>query len=603
MQKQANESILRAILHSLPNAVIALDDSDNILVANTGAARLLKTKREHLEGGSIFRFLLPNENISSTAHSVNFNTAEGNIALQCISKEVQVDDESIKVILLRRETNESQSLLNSVKSFSLDDSDPYQKLCETLIIENIASKCEVVFSSNQQNEVIASANNGIDIDKIDSSTSTITHKISEDDNQKLSLILVPSSTHGLTKNDLELIDLFISLIHLKVRSEETSSDADGSEAALALALKSGSMGLCFFDTSTKDCYLSDRLASWCGINPEKFDGTLQSWVSTFAPQDASRVNELISKLPEQKKFKTLVNLSTLEEGEKRIEISGRPINENNRHQWVAIVKEFNDKSEVEAAWKTRIAMEEAARVEAENSLEDFENILHDTLLPTTSDVSIVSSRQDAGTFHIVRPINETSSIYGVGAITTNDRTHAVVGAAIVATIADVLATKTTNIEEYVNLIRDHARARDIETTMAAVLVSNSTINAASVGGASVYISGKAFNGTQEISATTAISISSHSEASPDSVEVAANGRPWKIMTSVIEVLGHIDTDAQIKSSAKNNEYNDDDFYGEYKGPSIAAKAESKDEKDEIVSLEENAGDNVSTFRGGSISPS
>ena len=150
MQKQANESILRAILHSLPNAVIALDDSDNILVANTGASKLLKTKREHLEGGSIFRFLLPNENISSTAHSVNFNTSEGNIALQCISKEVQVDDESIKVILLRRESNESQSLLSSVKSFSLDDSDPYQKLCETLISENIAAKCEVVFTANQQ---------------------------------------------------------------------------------------------------------------------------------------------------------------------------------------------------------------------------------------------------------------------------------------------------------------------------------------------------------------------------------------------------------------------------------------------------------------------
>lgn len=87
-------------------------------------------------------------------------------------------------------------------------------------------------------------------------------------------------------------------------------------------------------------------------------------------------------------------------------------------------------------------MEEATRLEAENSLEEFENILRDTLLPTSSDVSIVHSRQDAETFHIVRPINETSSIYGVGAITTNSRSQAVVGAAIVATIADVLATKT-----------------------------------------------------------------------------------------------------------------------------------------------------------------
>lgn len=603
MQKQANESILRAILHSLPNAVIALDDSENILVANTGAARLLKTKREYLEGGSIYRFMLPNENISSTAHTVNFNTSDGNIALACISKEVQVDDESIKVILLRKDVSETKTLLNSVKSFSINDEDPYQKLCETLIEENIASKCEVIFSANGQKEIVASANNNVDTDAIDSSTPTINQTISEDDNQKIHLILVPSSTHGLTKNDLELIDLFIALIHLKVRTEETSSDADGSEAALALALKSGSMGLCFFDTSTRDCYLSDRLASWCGISPEKFDGTLNSWIATFAPQDAARVNELISQLTEQKKFKTLVNLSTLEEGEKRIEISGRPINDSNRHQWVAIVKEFNDKSEVEAAWKTRIAMEEAARIEAENSLEDFENILHDTLLPTTSDVSIVSSRQDAGTFHIVRPINETSSLYGVGAITTNDRTHAVVGAAIVATIADVLATKTTDIEEYVNLIRDHARARDIETTMAAVLVSNSTINAASVGGASVYISGKPFTGSQEISATTAISISSHSEASPDSVEVAANGRPWKIMTSVIEVLGHIDTDAQIKFTAQDNAYSDDEFYGEYRGPSTSKKEEDTAANDDVVTLEENSSDNVSTFRGGSISPS
>lgn len=603
MQKQANESILRAILHSLPNAVLTLDDSDNILVANTGAARLLKTKREYLEGGSIYRFMLPSENISSNSHTINFNTSESPIALQCISKEIQVDDDSIKVILLRKESGESKTLLNLVKMFSTSLNDPYQMLCETLIEENIASKCEVILASNNQNDILASANNSADITKIDSSTPTINQIISKDDSQSINLVLVPSSTHGLTKNDLELIDLFISLIHLKVRSEETSSDADGSEAALALALKSASMGLCFFDTSTKDCYLSDRLASWCGINPDNFDGTLNSWIATFTPSDASRVHELISTLPNQKKFKTLISLSTLQDGEKRIEISGRPINDNNNHQWVAIVKEFNDKSEVEAAWKTRIAMEEAARIEAENALEDFENILHDTLLPTTSDVSLVSSRQDAGTFHIVRPISETSSLYGVGAITTNDRTHAVVGAAIVATIADVLASKTTNIDDYVTLIRDHARARDIETTMAAVLVSNSTINAASIGGASVYISGKAFNGTLDISATTAISLSSHSEASPDSVEVAANGRPWKIMTSVIEVLSHIDTDAQIKFSAKDNEYNDDEFYGEYRGPTSTTKNEETVNEEKIINLEQNPGDNVSTFRGGSISPS
>ena len=126
MQELANESILRAILHSLPNAVIALNDSDIILVSNSGASKLLQTKRDHLEGGSIYRYLQPGENISNTANTVIFNTSNGNISLTCISKEIQVDDESIKVILLKEPTNETSTLLNTVKEFSNSDLDPYQ---------------------------------------------------------------------------------------------------------------------------------------------------------------------------------------------------------------------------------------------------------------------------------------------------------------------------------------------------------------------------------------------------------------------------------------------------------------------------------------------
>ena len=141
MQKQANESILRAILHSLPNALLALDESENILLANIGAAKLLKTKREHLEGGSIYRFLLPGENISTSASNVEFNTSAGNILLACVSKEIQVDEDSIKVILLKKPTPEGTSLLNSVKEFSNDQENPYQKLCDILIDEKIEATC------------------------------------------------------------------------------------------------------------------------------------------------------------------------------------------------------------------------------------------------------------------------------------------------------------------------------------------------------------------------------------------------------------------------------------------------------------------------------
>lgn len=113
-------------------------------------------------------------------------------------------------------------------------------------------------TSNGIKEIIAASNNigsDKDIDN-DLLSSTIDINISEDDNQKIQLSLIPSSNHGLNKEDLQLIDLYICLIQLKVQSQETSSDASGSEAALALALKSGSMGLCFFDTITSDCYLS-----------------------------------------------------------------------------------------------------------------------------------------------------------------------------------------------------------------------------------------------------------------------------------------------------------------------------------------------------------
>ena len=599
MQTQANEPILRAILHSLPNAVIAVDETDNILVANNGAAKLLNTKRNYLEGGSIYRYMFPRDTISGSIQTISFSTPNGKIELSCISKELQVDESFIKVILLKKNDTGTSSNLLSLKEFAKDQSDPYQELCKLLVSENIASQCQVVMKSNNQTQYLASSTDYTETEiNLKDLTPTVEILISQNEHETIQLVLAPSSTHGLNAGDLELIDLFISIIHLKVNSEETSSDANGSEAALALALKSGAMGLCFFDTKTKDCYLSERLSQWCGIDPESFDGKISSWVRTFSPNDASRVGQLFHNLEDQNKFKTIVTIGPLNEAERRLEISARPISEKNGNQWVAIVNEYKDENEVIAAWQTRIAMEESTRIEAENSLEEFENILHDTLLPTTSDVSIMHSRQDAGTFHIVRPINETSSIYGVGAITTNSRGQAVIGAAIVATIADVLASKTTDVDEFVKLIRDHARARDIETSMSAVLVSNDTIHAASIGGASVYISGKPFNGELKISANTAISLSSHSEASPDSVEVAANGRPWKIMTSVIEVRGHIDTNI----NSGNIISLDDEFYGAYKSPLSNDDSETKPEPKDNESIEQN-NDNVRSFKSGSISPS
>ena len=77
MQTQANEPILRAILHSLPNAVIAVDETDNILVANNGAAKLLNTKRNYLEGGSIYRYMFPSDTISGSIQTISFSTPNG----------------------------------------------------------------------------------------------------------------------------------------------------------------------------------------------------------------------------------------------------------------------------------------------------------------------------------------------------------------------------------------------------------------------------------------------------------------------------------------------------------------------------------------------
>lgn len=576
MHEQLNSAVTRAILHALPTAVLALDSTDTILVANSAVARLLGTPREHLEGGSLSRFT-NDVDITTTAKTITFTTSQGTLDLATVAKDVIVDDSVIKVVLLKSAApKQDNALISLIENFSTTHENPYQYLCDALVTLRI-TQAACIRSVSLTTDVLATT---ADAELFEDSP-TISRIISRDELTQIELVLVPDSSHGLTREHLAVVDMFSSLLHLRVNTLENATDASGSETALALALKAGDMGMCFFDPVRGDCYLSDHLTSWCGINPETFPGTVSAWLESFQPDDRARITTLFSQLNNHKKFKTVVNVHTLEE-DMRLELFGRPLHDN-ASEWVVIAKPFRDEQEVEAAWHTRIAMEESARIEAEEQLDAFEHTLVETLLPTTSDVSIMHSRQDAGTWHIVRPLGIHSSMYVVGAVVSNSRNSAVVGATLCATMADVLAREIDDVDEYVALLRDHARARDIETSIAAVRVIDNMITTAHHGGASAYISGRELIDACDIKATTALSVSSHSEASPETIDVAANGRPWRILSTVIEVVSIIDV--------REVDHQDQDE------PTM-----KPDGLEHLTGRRSNDPRNISPFRSGSISP-
>ncbi|MFN8015508.1 MAG: PAS domain-containing protein [Acidimicrobiia bacterium] len=578
MEDKNLSSITRAILHALPTSILVLDSNDNIIVANIAASKILGIPKEYLEGGNISRYTPNNEIITSVPKQINFVTNSHNLQLLAASKEIVSNDEIFKVILLKNVTSTNENLIvNAVTTLSNTNDDPFVHVCKSLVSLEIAKYACIRNMSTTQCEIIASST---DNNEVFNRFPTIEKNISSLDGTNYELVLIPDSHHGLTPNALSTIEMFISLLNLRFDTQENATDASGSETALSLALKAGDMGMCFFDSATGDAYISDRLATWCGINNETFNGTINSWLETFRQDDKERVKELFSELDKHNKFKTIVNIHTLEQ-DLRLELTGRPLHDKTTTQWVAIAKQYRDEQEVEAAWKTRIAMEESARLDAEESLEDFEKKLFETLIPTTSDVNIIHSRQDAGTWHVVRQLNSSSYIYAVGSATATSRNQAIINSVLVSTIADVLSSGTESIEQYVDLIRDHARARDIETTIAAVKVVNGQISAATHGGASVFISGKPLIGEFSIQTTTALSLSSHSQATQESIEVASNGQPWRILSTVIEVVSIVDAENFIE----NEEVDLGNITGQ-----IAKQTFNKTPS------------NVSQFRSGSINP-
>ena len=596
MNEMPDSSITRAILHALPTAVLVLDSEDTIILANASASRLLETPRPHLEGGPLSRFVSKHTHLSSNAQPITFSTTSGEIELDAIAKELVVNDVVVRVVLLRAFSQRNENTLAAfVSGLTKSPADPFSFVCEALVSLGITKYACVRSTSSTQCEIIASTTGETEIF---SKSPSIARSISKDETTNLELVILPNANHGLTSDDLATVDMFISLLQLRVDKTESASDASGSETALALALKAGDMGMCFFDTSKGDCYLSDRLATWCGINTETFSGTIDGWLESFREDDQTRIKKLFAELDQHNKFKTVVNVHTLEQ-DLRLELFGRPLHDQSTSEWVAIIRPYRDEQEVEAAWQTRIAMEESARVEAETNLESFEKTLTGTLLPTTSDVSIIHSRQDAGTWHIVRPLDAHTCIYALGAVTASNRTQAIVDATIISTIADVLASHSTDIEEFLVLVRDHARARDIETTISAVRVVNGEISAATHAGASVYISGKSLVGKETIQTTTAMSLSSHSEATPETIDVAANGRPWRIMTTVIEVISNIETEEIIdlnEPEIKTEEKAESDSQMLENIGTITGQGSKKYQ-------DSNRNQNVSPFRSGSINPS
>jgi|GEM_PF-5819491 len=598
-------SINRAVLHALPTSILILDSKDRIVLANHAATRLLKTPREYIEGGSLSRFLDADIRIGSTSQTISFHLPNETIELVAVSKEIVVEQEIINVVLLRAErANDENSLTNLISGFSKSGDDPFLYICKALVDLKITRYACVRKTNSRDCEILASTTENTELFTLSPS---IARTVSKDESTHIEIVIIPDSVHGLTSEDISTVDMFISLLNLRVNTQETASDASGSETALALALKAGDMGMAFFDASRNECYLSDTLATWCSINPETFSGSITDWLSSFRSDDKDRVSKLFNELSDHKKFKTVVNLETLEQ-DMRLELTGRPLEQDGSDQWVAIARPFTDEEEVQAAWQTRIAMEESARIEAEEQLESFEQILLDTLLPTTSDVSIQHSRQDAGTWHIARPFGKHSSVYCVGAVNAMSRSQAIVGANVLTTIADVLASQIDDIDNYVSLIRDHARARDIETTIAAVRVVDGHITSATHGGASVFISGRSFVGSHHISETTALSLSSHSQATPESVEVASNGRPWRIMTSVIEVVSVIEDSKQIPTQNLQTQETLEEPPTEIEFE-VDLTNEAQDQEDLGVITGQNRaikrnghGENVTPFRSGSINP-
>lgn len=59
---------------------------------------------------------------------------------------------------------------------------------------------------------------------------------------------------------------------------------------------------------------------------ETFTGTIDAWLDTFRDDDHSRIATLFGELEKHKKFKTVVNIHTLED-DMRVELVGRPLHE------------------------------------------------------------------------------------------------------------------------------------------------------------------------------------------------------------------------------------------------------------------------------------
>jgi len=93
-----------------------------------------------------------------------------------------------------------------------------------------------------------------------------------------------------------------------------------------------------------------------------------------------------------------------------------------------------------------------------------------------------------------------------------------------------------------------------------------------------------------------LSLSSHSQATPESVEVASNGRPWRIMTSVVEVVSIINT-------IQDNENDIDQFVDLSEDEELPIQEDLGAITGQNRAIKRNGNDeNVMPFRSGSINP-
>lgn len=157
MIEKLNSSVTRAILHALPTAILALDSTDTIVVANAAASKLLGTPHDHLEGGSLSRFVTPGTEISSVARAITFTTSRAQLTLAAAAKDLVVDDTVIRVILLRPATaGHDETLTKLVSGLALSPSDPFAYVCRSLVDLGITQNACVRSTTSQQCDILAS---------------------------------------------------------------------------------------------------------------------------------------------------------------------------------------------------------------------------------------------------------------------------------------------------------------------------------------------------------------------------------------------------------------------------------------------------------------